>query len=159
MNKNYTICLLLIFSGSIGILIGGSLTSAFCTSEFSMSGYEITLEENSQIWLVFDGEELKSGFFTLPAFGEGESRIYDLPNPTYSIDNTSEKYDEIWGERYGKTFSISSEFLPNVVVLFNGEYVDKDTIIIDAEIYFLDEETGEPIVDIDVIKLQYLATI
>lgn len=154
MQKMYLIAILAL--AIVSIPIGVSYAS-----EFSMSGYEVTLEEYSQIWLEFDGEELKSAQFSLPVFESGEwgSRIYDLPNPRYSIDDTSEAYDEIWGEKYGKTFSIASEFLPSIVVLFNGEYVDEDTILIDAEIYFLDEQTGKLIDGTDVIKLQYLATI
>ncbi len=154
MNKMYLIPILVI--AIVSIPIGASYAS-----QFSMSGYEVTLGGYSQIWLEFDGEELKSAQFSLPVFKSGEwgSIIYDLPNPTYSIDYTSEVYDEIWGEKYGKTFNISSEFFPHVVVLFSGEYVDSDTILIDAEIYFLDEQTGKPIDGIDVIKLKYLATI
>ena len=131
------------------------------TTSTTISGYEITLEEYSQIWLEFDGEELKSAQFSLPTFKSGEwgSIIYDLPNPTYSIDYTSEGYDEIWGEKYGKTFDISSEFLPYALVLFSGEYLDEDTILIDGEIYFIDEQTGKPIDGMDVIKLKYLATV
>lgn len=156
MEKRYYLIAILAFT-IVSISVGVSYAS-----QFSISGYEVVLGEYSQIWLEFDGEELKSAQFSLPVFESGEewgSTIYDLPDFTYSVNNTSETYDEIWGERYGKTFNISSEFLSGAIVLFSGEYLDNDTVLIEGEIYFLDEQTGKPIDDVSVIKLQYLATI
>lgn len=131
------------------------------TTSMSMTGYEITFENYSQIWFEFEGNELKSAQFSLPVFKSGEwiSSIYDLPNPTYYVDNSSEKYDEIWGEKYGKTFTITSELFPNIIVVFDGEYVDNDTILMDGEIRVLDPHTGKQRNDLNVIKLQYLVTV
>lgn len=127
----------------------------------SIIGLETTLEEESEIWFEFDGDEIKTAQLSIPVYESGEwrSEIYDLTNLTYSVYDNTEKYDSVWGEMYGKIFTVTGQISENIFVLFIGEYIDEKTIIINAEIYFHDEENENLFDDANLIELEYLAVV